>query len=129
MTILDERPSLTKSVFHIGKMDCPTEKGVIRNRLKGVQGIEQLDFDLMSRKLTVVHDHPDASTVQTALESVGMDPRLIDENQSEPAEHGPAVQAIAEAAHTGAPRDGRIFVIPIEESVLIRTGERGEHVR
>jgi len=32
---------------------------------------------------------------------------------------------ILQAAHTGNPGDGRIFVIPIEESVLIRTGERG----
>lgn len=82
---------MTKSLFHIGKMDCPTEEGIIRNRLKGVQGIEQLDFDLMSRKLTVVHDHPDASTIQTALESVGMDPRLVDENESEPAGRSLAV--------------------------------------
>lgn len=78
-----------KSVFHIGKMDCPTEEGIIRNRLKGVQGIEQLDFDLMSRELTVIHYHPDASTIHKALESVGMDPRLVDENEPEPA--GPAV--------------------------------------
>lgn len=39
------------------------------------------------------------------------------------------VQAIEKASHTGNPGDGRIFVFPIEESVLIRTGERGEHAR
>lgn len=39
------------------------------------------------------------------------------------------VEAIRSAAHTGKPGDGRIFVIPIEESVLIRTGERGEQAR
>lgn len=36
---------------------------------------------------------------------------------------------IAQAAHTGNPGDGRIFVIPIEECVVIRSGERGEEAR
>ena len=39
------------------------------------------------------------------------------------------VGVIAQAAHTGNPGDGRIFVIPIDESVVIRTGERGEEAR
>ena len=32
------------------------------------------------------------------------------------------VTALQKAAHTGNPGDGRIFVIPVEESVSIRTG-------
>ena len=36
------------------------------------------------------------------------------------------VQVLLKAAHTGNPGDGRIFVLPIEETVKIRTGERGE---
>ncbi len=39
------------------------------------------------------------------------------------------VSAIAAAAHTGVVGDGRIFVIPIDETVLIRTGERGDAAR
>jgi nitrogen regulatory protein P-II 1 len=35
------------------------------------------------------------------------------------------VDAIASAANTGRIGDGKIFVIPIEEAVRIRTGERG----
>jgi nitrogen regulatory protein P-II 1 len=34
--------------------------------------------------------------------------------------------AITQAAHTGRIGDGKIFVIPVEEAVRIRTGERGE---
>ena len=34
------------------------------------------------------------------------------------------VQAIQKAAHTGLAGDGRIFVIPVEQTVKIRTGER-----
>jgi len=37
----------------------------------------------------------------------------------------PLVQAIQKAAHTGNPGDGRIFVLPVETTVKIRTGERG----
>ena len=35
------------------------------------------------------------------------------------------VDAIEEAAHTGEPGDGKIFTMPVEEAVQIRTGERG----
>jgi nitrogen regulatory protein P-II 1 len=36
-----------------------------------------------------------------------------------------AVGAITEAANTGRIGDGKIFVQPVEESIRIRTGERG----
>jgi nitrogen regulatory protein P-II 1 len=35
-------------------------------------------------------------------------------------------EAIARAAHTGNPGDGKIFVIPVWDVVKIRTGQRGE---
>lgn len=37
------------------------------------------------------------------------------------------VQTIQRAAHTGLAGDGRIFVIPIEKTVKIRTGEQDTH--
>lgn len=39
------------------------------------------------------------------------------------------IAAIQQAAHTGREGDGRIYIIPIEDSVVIRTGERGEEAR
>ena len=36
------------------------------------------------------------------------------------------VQAVMKAAYTGDIGDGRIFIIPVEDSVRIRTGERGD---
>ena len=36
-----------------------------------------------------------------------------------------AVQAIVEAANTGRIGDGKIFVLPLDEAIRIRTGERG----
>ena len=39
---------------------------------------------------------------------------------------GKAVNAILNAAQTGEIGDGRIFIIPIEDAIRIRTGERGD---
>ena len=36
------------------------------------------------------------------------------------------VQAIMKAAHTGEIGDGRIFVMPIDDAIRIRTAERGD---
>ncbi len=36
------------------------------------------------------------------------------------------VDTIERAAHTGTIGDGKIFVLPLEQAVRIRTGERGE---
>jgi nitrogen regulatory protein PII len=35
------------------------------------------------------------------------------------------VDTIEEAAHTGEPGDGKIFTMPVDSAVQIRTGERG----
>lgn len=37
-----------------------------------------------------------------------------------------AIDAIMKTAKTGKFGDGKIFVIPVEEAIRIRTGERGE---
>ncbi len=38
---------------------------------------------------------------------------------------GKVVAAIVESANTGRIGDGKIFVLPLEEAIRIRTGERG----
>ena len=38
----------------------------------------------------------------------------------------PVVEAIAGAAHTGEIGDGKILLVPLETTVRIRTGERGD---
>ena len=39
---------------------------------------------------------------------------------------GRVVEAVERAAKTGRIGDGKIFVVPVEEVIRIRTGERGE---
>ncbi|HEX8372828.1 MAG TPA: P-II family nitrogen regulator [Chthoniobacterales bacterium] len=46
---------------------------------------------------------------------------LADENVSK------AIKAIVDAARTGKIGDGKVFVLPIEDAVRIRTEERGEN--
>ena len=36
-----------------------------------------------------------------------------------------AIDCILELAHTGQPGDGKIFVLDVEQSIRVRTGERG----
>ena len=67
---------MKQDVFLVPKMDCPTEEQLIRNRLKGIKGIDNLDFDLMGRKLTVTHGLDDARSIGTALDSLGLGARL-----------------------------------------------------
>ncbi len=41
-------------------------------------------------------------------------------------ERDAAINAIVEAAKTGKVGDGKVFVLPVDEAVRIRTGETGE---
>ena len=36
-------------------MDCPSEENLIRMKLEDISGIENLEFDIANRKLTVFH--------------------------------------------------------------------------
>ena len=38
----------------------------------------------------------------------------------------PVLQALEKSAKTGKVGDGKVFVLPVEEALRIRTGERGE---
>ena len=66
---------MKESVFSIANMDCPTEEQLIRKRLKSIEGIDQLDFNLMGRELTVAHRLDDEKSLLTALQSIGMEAR------------------------------------------------------
>jgi len=60
------------STFIIRNMDCPTEEALIRKRLGSVQGIGELSFNLMDRRLTVAHTLDDEQPLHDALHEIGM---------------------------------------------------------
>jgi Co/Zn/Cd efflux system component len=46
---------MEKSIFKITKMDCPSEENLIRLKLQDISIIQDLDFDISNRKLTIYH--------------------------------------------------------------------------
>lgn len=59
--------TLSKSIFDIPKMDCPSEERIIRLRLEEVQGIKNLEFNIPQRQLSILHD----GSPETILEALG----------------------------------------------------------
>ena len=60
--------------YRIENMDCPTEEGLIRQKLSGMAGIKGLEFNLMQRKLTVNHTLPSTESIVQALMDIGLPP-------------------------------------------------------
>ncbi|MDZ5455704.1 MULTISPECIES: heavy metal translocating P-type ATPase [Azohydromonas] len=75
-------PALRVSRYRIDNMDCPTEEALIRDRLGRVEGVQQLDFNLMQRTLDVHHALATAQPVEAALASIGMKAQPRDEAQA-----------------------------------------------
>ena len=58
----------------------------------------------------------DTSSIERTLVSISVRDKNVEKT----------VEAILKSAQTGEIGDGRIFVIPVEDSIRIRTGERGD---
>ena len=86
-----------RSAYVIEKMDCPTEESIIRKCLRGVPGVEDLQFDLFNRRLTVTHRLADDAAIVKALQRVGMDPARL------------APQKTASASKSGTSDDGPVW--------------------
>lgn len=62
----------SQAIFIIDNMDCPTEEALIRNKLSTMNGITELDFNLMQRKLTVTHTLGKSDAIKQALIAIDM---------------------------------------------------------
>lgn len=60
--------------------------------------------------------------------TVGVRPKLKLEIVVEDKDRGLVVETILKHARSGEVGDGKIFVLPVEEAIRIRTGESGEAV-
>ncbi|MEN2397650.1 heavy metal translocating P-type ATPase [Pseudomonas halotolerans] len=60
------------SSFRIQAMDCPTEQTLIQNKLGKLEGVQQLEFNLINRVLGVTHDLPNDTPIINAIQSLGM---------------------------------------------------------
>jgi len=70
---------MKKTILKIDDLCCPTEEQIIRNRLKGMQGIETLEFDVINQRLQVEHEFDDPAPIQQAIKSVGMSSTIVSE--------------------------------------------------
>ena len=86
----------------------------------GVQGMTVLDAKGFGRQRGHTELYRGAEYVVDFLPKVKvevvLDDHLVDQ----------AVEAIRSAAHTGRIGDGKIFVLPVEQAIRIRTGETGD---
>lgn len=73
---IDTATDLVRAVLTIAKMDCPTEEGLIRDKLTGMAGVVTLDFNLIQRRLTVTHVPGALDAVLAALKAIGFEARL-----------------------------------------------------
>jgi nitrogen regulatory protein PII len=63
-----------------------------------------------------------------ARTTIFLRPKLKLEIAVDDADVDRTIDTILQHAHTGEPGDGKIFIIPIEEAIRVRTGERGDVV-
>ncbi|HJH24059.1 MAG TPA: cation-translocating P-type ATPase [Paenalcaligenes hominis] len=68
--------------FYIAQMDCPVEEQLIRSKLETKMGVVQLQFNLMQRRLDVVHAQGLAAEITRDLTRLGMAPQQIHETQA-----------------------------------------------
>ena len=63
-----------RSQLRIVQMDCPTEEALIRKKLGAMPEVQNLDFNLLQRVLTVVHTANTLPRINEAILELGMTP-------------------------------------------------------
>ncbi len=67
---------MEKSTYKISKMDCSSEEQMVRMKLQGLEHITDLEFDLPTRTLTVIHGNNNA-TITKYLDELNLNSSLI----------------------------------------------------
>jgi nitrogen regulatory protein P-II 1 len=85
----------------------------------GIQGLTVTEVKGFGRQKGHTELYRGAEYVVDFLPKIKLEIVIADEMMEK------SIDAIADAANTGRIGDGKIFVLPLEESIRIRTGERG----
>lgn len=59
----------------IAQMDCPTEERLITDKLSGMPGIAALQFNLLQRTLTIIHEPDALNPALSAIRELGFTPQ------------------------------------------------------
>jgi nitrogen regulatory protein PII len=86
----------------------------------GVVGMTVTDVRGAGRQKGQVERYRGSEYSIDLLAKIRVEVAVLDEQCEE------VVQAIRKAAYTGEIGDGKIFILPLEDSIRVRTGERGE---
>ena len=76
------RDGVSQTPIRILQMDCPTEEGLLRKKLGGMEGVTGLDFNLMQRVLTVTHAPQALEPILVAVRSLGFTPEVASETSA-----------------------------------------------
>lgn len=87
----------------------------------GIEGVSVTEIRGFGRQKGRAEIYKGAEYVVDFLPKVKIETVLADELIE------PAIEAIRKAAFTGKIGDGKIFVLPVETALRIRTGERDEN--
>lgn len=68
--------TVSKSLFEISKMDCPSEENLIRMKVEPLDTVSYLDFDIPHRKLTVFHTG-ELKQIQESLAELDLGTKLL----------------------------------------------------
>jgi nitrogen regulatory protein P-II 1 len=85
----------------------------------GIQGMTVTEVKGFGRQKGHTELYRGAEYVVDFLPKIKIEIAVVDDMKDK------VVEAIVSAANTGRIGDGKIFVLPMEEAVRIRTGERG----
>ena len=85
----------------------------------GIQGLTVTEVKGFGRQKGHTELYRGAEYVVDFLPKIKLEVVVADETVD------PVIQAICDAANTGRIGDGKIFVLPMEEAIRIRTGDRG----
>lgn len=70
--------------FKVEELDCATEEHELRNALGKVAGVSNLTFDLVARRVTIVHDLPDPAPLAATIKALGMRPERVTDDPTQP---------------------------------------------
>jgi nitrogen regulatory protein PII len=86
----------------------------------GVVGMTVIDVRGAGRQKGQVERYRGSEYSIDLLAKVKIEVAVLDQQCEE------VVQAVRKAAYTGEIGDGKVFILPLEDAVRVRTGERGE---
>ena len=88
----------------------------------GVPGLTISEVRGIGKPMSQLKGHSPASTPRVPQFQPRMEVRIVLENDAVEE----VIETIIDIAKTGNLGDGKLFVLPVEEAIRIRTGERGD---